>query len=66
MPDQPTGEEMLERFKATLGRVLQVSKDDVLKMEKAQKAKRRRQRTPTAPRCRRSPRIDQERAPLPA
>ena len=50
MADPPTGDEMLERFKATLGKVLQVSKDDMLKLEKAQKTKRRRQRTRAAPR----------------
>jgi hypothetical protein len=50
MADQPTGDEMLERFKTTLGKLLRVPKDEVLRMEGAAKAKRRRQRTRAAPR----------------
>jgi hypothetical protein len=46
MADPPTSDEMWERFKATLGEVLQVSKDEMLKMERAQKAKRPRQQQP--------------------
>jgi hypothetical protein len=41
---------MLERFKTTLGKLVQVPKEDVLRLERVQKAKRRRQRTTVAPR----------------
>ena len=50
MADPPTGDEMLERFKTTLGKLMQVPKAEVLRLERAQKAKRRRQRTRVAPR----------------
>lgn len=50
MADPPTGDEMLERFKTTLGKLVQVPKDAVVRLERAKKAKRRRQRTHVAPR----------------
>ena len=49
MADHPTGDEMLQRFKTTLGKLLQVPKTEVLRMERAQKTKRRRQRTRLRP-----------------
>jgi hypothetical protein len=48
MADLPNGDEMLARFKATLSKLVRVPKSEVLRLERAQKAKRRRQRTRVA------------------
>jgi hypothetical protein len=50
MADPPTGDEMMARFKTTLGKLLRVPKDELLRLERAQKEKRRRQRARVAPR----------------
>jgi hypothetical protein len=50
MADPPNGDAMLDRFKTVLGKLLRVPKAEVLRMERAAKTKRRRQRTRAAPR----------------
>lgn len=50
MTDPPTGNEMLERFRQSLAKLVRVPKDEVLRLERAQKEKRRRQRTSVATR----------------
>lgn len=50
MADPPNGDEMMEKFKATLDKLVEVPKAELLRLERAQKRKRRRQRTHVAPR----------------